>query len=245
MRKHFGILIALLCVLVTWAGDEPWKTKAYQEWNDEDVNQVLHDSPWTIAFVKTTEKNETKVLTGSADKPTNGTPTMCKDDQQKTVPCTLPPIYLYDESTIANSYEFRVTWTSSRTVRKALARRGVLHSKVSVQAADKFVAQSLEEYHLVLGGLTTLDQLNEETIRKTAHLKVQGSRKEIGASRVSLAMSGLWPAITIVFPKKGPDGNPTISDGDTSVDFECKLGKLKVKVTFDLRGMTDGHGRDL
>jgi hypothetical protein len=245
MRKHFGILVALLCALVTLAGDEPWKTKAYQEWNDTDINQVLQDSPWTIAFVKTTEKNETKVLTGSADRPTNSSPNMCKDDQQKTVPCTLPPIYLYDESTIANSYELRVTWTSSRTVRKALARRGVLHSKVSVPAADKFVAQSLEEYHLVLGGLTTLDQLNEETIRQTAHLKVQGSRKEIGASRVSLAMSGLWPAITIFFPKKGPDGSPTISDGNTSVDFECKLGKLKVKVTFDLRGMTDGQGPDL
>jgi hypothetical protein len=243
MRIHFGILVALLCALVTLAGDEPWKTKAYQEWNDEDVSQVLHDSPWTIAFVKTTEKNETAVSTGWADKPTNATPNMCKDDQQKTIPCTLPPVYLDDVSTIADINQFRVTWTSSRTVRKALARRSVLHNNVSVQAAEKFVAQSFEEYHLVLGGLTTLDQLNEETIRQTAHLKVQGSRKEIGASRVSLARSG--PAITIFFPKKGPDGSPTISDGDTSVDFECKLGKLKVKVKFDLRGMTDGQGRDL
>jgi hypothetical protein len=244
MRKHIGILIALLFALVIWAGDEPWKTKAYQEWDDKDIDQVLHDSPWTVAFVVTTEKNETAVSTGYVDKPINSTPNMCKDDQQKTVPCTLPPIYLYDESTIANSYQLRVTWTSSRTVRKALARRGVLHSNVSVPAEEKFVAQSLEEYHLVLGGgLPTLDQLNEETIRKTAHLKVQGSSKEIGASSVSLARSG--PAITIFFPKKGPDGTPTIRDGDTRVDFACTLGKLKVKVKFDLRGMTDGQGPDL
>jgi hypothetical protein len=256
MRKHFGIFVALLCVLVTWAGDEPWKTKAYQEWDDKDVTQILQDSPWVIAS-EIVEKDE--VVVGSEDKPINAAPTMCKDDNGKIVPCTLPSVDLDSRQTPAHTYNLQVTWTSSRTVRKAIARRRILHSNVTEQAAEKFVAQSPEEYHLILR-VGALDPLNEEAIRQTAHLKVQGSGKEIGASKVTVsalpvaAVSGAvpvgavpvsFPVITVFFPKKGPDGTATIADGDNSVEFACKLGKLKVKVTFDLRRMTDSQGRDL
>jgi hypothetical protein len=256
MRKHFGIFIALLCVLATWAGDEPWKTKAYQQWDDKDVTQILQDSPWVIAS-EIVEKNE--VVIGSADKPINAAPNMCKDDHEKIVPCTLPSVDLDSRQTPAYSDNLQVTWTSSRTVRKAIARRRILQGNVTEQAAEKFVAQSPEEYHLVLRVLGTLDPLNEEAIRQTAHLKVQGSGKEIGASKVTVSalpvsvvgavpvgvVPAPLPVITVFFPKKGPDGTATIADGDNSVEFACKLGKLKVKVKFDLRGMTDGQGRDL
>src|SRR5574337_88132 len=47
MRSRIALLLACLALAVAaWAGD-PWKEKTYKEWNQEEVNKILADSPWS------------------------------------------------------------------------------------------------------------------------------------------------------------------------------------------------------
>jgi len=47
MRSRMALLLAFLALAVAaWAGD-PWKEKTYKEWNQEEVNKILADSPWS------------------------------------------------------------------------------------------------------------------------------------------------------------------------------------------------------
>jgi hypothetical protein len=256
MQTQALLVIGLLGALAVQAGDEPWKAKRYQQWEDKDIDQVLNSSPWVNTFEsKDSVAWKTAHQRDSMGNIVNSPPGGCvgaggasrNADCQQDVPYKAP-------ATPVESRRVTVTWTSSRTIREALARRSVLHNGLSEQAAEQFVTKPLAEYHLVLGGGLVLsapvvgqEQVHEEDIRKTALLKVGGSKREIRASRVNFQKNpfGNVTAIIIMFPKKMPDGGTTIGSDDDIADFECKIGEHTVNVSFDLRKMVDTEGRDL
>src|SRR5579859_869603 len=45
--KHAGLLLALfLGTTLLWAGDKPWKSKPYKQWDNKDLQAIFTDSPW-------------------------------------------------------------------------------------------------------------------------------------------------------------------------------------------------------
>ena len=46
MRKATTCGIAVLLVALICQLGRPWKTKPYQQWNDEDIQKVFTTSPW-------------------------------------------------------------------------------------------------------------------------------------------------------------------------------------------------------
>lgn len=46
MRRVTFILIGILSVAVAAWGGDPWKQKAYKDWDDNDLKRILFDSPW-------------------------------------------------------------------------------------------------------------------------------------------------------------------------------------------------------
>ena len=47
MRKRMmGGLAVLMVALLAWAGNDPWKSKPFQQWDQKDITQILQESPW-------------------------------------------------------------------------------------------------------------------------------------------------------------------------------------------------------
>src|SRR5712692_10260272 len=49
MYRRFTALIAVFLLAASvWAGD-PWKDKAYKQWDEKDIRKVMTESPWVRA----------------------------------------------------------------------------------------------------------------------------------------------------------------------------------------------------
>jgi len=72
MRK--AILIGstvIVLAAVIFAGNDPWKAKPYQQWDEKDVRKILADSPWSKVievafFVRNRDLPETGTIGGGA-----------------------------------------------------------------------------------------------------------------------------------------------------------------------------------
>jgi hypothetical protein len=46
-RPLVASLLTLFTVALAWANKDPWKGKPYQQWTDDDLQQIFHQSPWS------------------------------------------------------------------------------------------------------------------------------------------------------------------------------------------------------
>ena len=144
MRKTLSLLLTLLAVTIAaWAGD-PWKQKAFKDWDDNDLRQILYESPWTKQ-VDIAVKDASRVaviggLSGHVGGPmTAGTTADAK-------------------------LTFYVRWGSAMTPRRALILVATRHGQMSEEEGVKSLEAPIENYKIVVLGpglsalhLVTLD----------------------------------------------------------------------------------------
>jgi hypothetical protein len=252
MRKT-TILIFLIAAGLAYGSNDTWKTKPYQQWDKNDVTQILTNSPW----VKST--TVTATWKNSLNAPDEGT--QPSQQAQPSQPPSRPGMGAGgsqpggaqpgtpDEPSMGPDVPFIIRWTSAQTMREALARDAVLNGRSSEAQAQQYVAQQPSSYEVVVYGtdMTPFTKETNDTLKSKAFIEVKPSKEKVNPSSVEIVKDTDGKKITSVlfsFPKQGPNGQALLATNDKQVQFDCKLRELHLDTAFDLRKMVGANGPD-
>jgi hypothetical protein len=232
----FGIAV-LLIALVAWAGDDPWKSKDFHQWNENDTLVILNQSPFSklITVTKSWRAGDTTSASGQMPGQVGG------------LAPTLPGEH--SPSTDTGQYSFRVAWYSSHTVRAAIARLEVLHHAKSDADAEKIFSSKMENYIVLVQGadMGPFNKRPEKDFQGLAYLQLKKSKDKLSPSKVEY-LRGSNDAVNSVlfyFPRKNAEGQPTISPDEKGMNFVCPFEKTAIQNYFEPQKMVSKDGQDL
>jgi hypothetical protein len=250
MRKAAaGGLAIVVLTLLAWTGTEPWKSKPYQQWNDEDIQKVFTDSPWARkVIVEGTWKPVVGVNGGDSNVAQAGNGSGGGSKGAGGGVNALPAEADRNAGTVGPSVAFAVYWMSSQTMRAALARRSVLHAGNDEAKAEQYVEAPVDEYQIGVQGLDLAPfyHNDEKFFEANSALELKKTKQKVSPSHVVYnrdAKNAITSAV-FFFPKK-VNGQDLISPGDKSVEFSCKMGKSTLHAIFELKSMVNQKGVDL
>lgn len=246
-------IFALTTLTLAWAGDsgEPWRTKPYEQWDRNDVQQILNNSPWA-KFEPINEDWKVR-------QPMNGPPGPSMPNQQRTTEGANPESDAprpYDPQAPADGRQgivyfgpFIVRWTSSRTVREALVRELILSGKMKEADAPKDLSAPITDYEIVVVGpnMIPFRGVSGDELKGKAYLRGKKSKVKVGATSVQIDRSPDGHEVTAVmfsFPRKTADGKDVAAPDEKGLQFGCNIKDLDLNTTFDPRKMADRKGPD-
>jgi hypothetical protein len=218
---------------VLMAGDQTWKDKKIAEWNDEDVKQVLSDSPWVKTFTPTLEKpasNGQRRSGGGMGRggmggigfpgmggiggmgrrggyPGGGYPSGGQS-QETNDPAPAPPT-------------LKLRWESAFPIREA-----------ELKARDSN-APTLDDDHYAVAVYGVPAKMAggdpkslADRLKKEATIKRNG-KKDLKPSSVTVLPRDEGPVIVYLFPKK-----KEITGEDKRVEFDAQIGRLQCSQSF-------------
>jgi hypothetical protein len=235
-------LTVLGAPLILRAGGDPWKDKPYQQWDSKDVHRVLFDSPWTkviriggLSAGGDADQDEGNV--GSRGQGVGAAQGAGSDSDE-------------GGGNESSGTAFIVRWYSSRTVRAATYRTGILNGQMKEADADALLAKPNEEYNvLVLGtNLGAFGKLDEDALKAKTLLTTKKGKQKIAAEKVHVQRGADGKKIVAVvfsFPRKAANGEPSISADEKSVEFVCTTPAFALRASFEPPKMADKQGPDL
>jgi hypothetical protein len=251
MRKTAITLSAVLAAAtVVWAGGDVWKSKSMDQWSDKDINEILQNSPWSKPNLQPQgawHPDGQVAATGSTGIAGS------KSDISHTAAGAAPGqngATEKEDSAMANQATYSVFWWSARTIRAASMRRAVLKGAMSEADAEKAVATSPDDYMVLVQGtnMQLFQHRGEDAFLKSGYIQPKSSKEKIYPTKVSFLKGPDGQSVTgavFYFPKKGTNGDATISAGEKEIDFYLLLGESKLITYFDPRKMVDSKGEDL
>jgi hypothetical protein len=247
LRKAFlsGCVVLLLAAIV-WAGDDPWKSKPYQQWDAKDVRKVLDASPWVRSLQVEAPWRSGDVAAG--DGGVISPPGPNRPGGARTGPggggadAGSGP-----QAALAT---FVVRWTSSRTIREAVFRNAILAGQMKEDVAEQQLAQPVETYEIVVAGadMKPFQSVDEKILEHGAFLMDRKTKQKIAPTSVKIQNSEDGTkilSVVFIFPKKSDSGISTIGADVKTVDFLSVVTNVKIEASFDATKMTDTLGRDL
>jgi hypothetical protein len=228
----------LLLVVLTWASNEPWRGKPYQQWDDKDLERIFTDSPWS----RTAMITRTWLPLSAKDLPEGPI-----QGGARKIPKKLEQS---DQATLGADVNFNVYWDSSRVMRQASARQAVLHGGKSASEVEKFLNQPTDEFEIVIQGvdMAPFVRKDEKFFQANSYLQPRKSKQKISPSHVHYERDEAGQLVTAAvffFPKKTGSGEPTIASDEKSIEFTCKLEGATLRVNFEPQKMVDQAGPDL
>jgi len=257
MRKAIlSASVMLVLAVVVFAGNDPWKAKPYQQWDEKDVRKILGDSPWSkVIQVEATWKNMKDPLAdNSSQPPTTNTPSPAPKMGQSPPTSAnaggMPAGGAVDSGNSAAQATFAVRWVSSRTLQRAAVRNAELAGQLKPEDAEKQLANAPDVYEVALTGpdMRPFQSADEDTLKLSSALIDKKSKQKISPSKVEITRTAdgkKVQALAFIFPKKAGNGEPAIPEDEKSVDFICDTNGAKIHAGFDLSKMQDSQGRDL
>jgi hypothetical protein len=236
VRGKCAVVAALLLAMNLSAG-EPWKQKSYKVWNENDVRQILNDSPWAKRIVvesdeakhagmETSESGESEGAAGEESGEGGGR-----------------------GEDVRGRITFVVRWVSSRCMRQAWVRGEVLQKRISESDIDKFLPPPSDDSQLLILGrdMSLFKKLDEATLLAKSFLLVTKSKQTISPNAVNIVRlpdgKGI-KGILFHFPK-----NPLVTSTSTAshneLKFVSRVGATEIRAIFDLQKMVDREGIDL
>jgi len=246
MRSRMALLLAFLTLAVmAWAGD-PWKEKTYKEWNQEEVNKILADSPWShpVTVPAFWRSGGSPMATaggrsGGAEAAAEGGGAASQGGAGASGSGggSLPEAH------------FTVRWGSARTAREALARLAILRGMAEADA-EKIMNVPVTEHQLVLYGpdMAPFAKSDEKSLMDRTFLKLKRNKQKISPTRVEIkrAPDGKRiSGIVFYFPMKSDAGEPVIAPDEKGVDFECRTDEVSIRQSFEPQKMVSKAGPDL
>lgn len=239
MRRAFSAsMLTLLAVTLAWAGKEAWKAKPYQEWNREDLEEILYHSPWSheVLIERTWAPSTNQDMSAqpknrsSRSAPSGGT--------------------TGSQPAQAEDAHFYVSWVSSRVMRTAMARRDVLESRRSEAEAYKDVERPLPAYWIAIAGtdMAWFQKVDEAFLQAHAFLQLKKTKQKIFPSKVTYERGSDGQSVTMVafyFPNKTSTGEPSIPPEEKTAQFTCPIGNSPLQTNFEIQKMADAKGPDL
>jgi hypothetical protein len=236
LRKSITPVSAFLLIAsLACAGDVPWKGKAYDQWDEKDLQRVFTDSPWA----RVTTITRTWVPLKAEDMPNE---TIA--GRGRGLPGTLDRSA---ETSVGGELNFYVYWASSRVMRAASARKAILHGGKRDVEVEKYASEPQEEYQIVLQSedMAPFFRHDEKFYQANAYLELRETKQKISPSHVRYERDekGLLVTTAIFFfPKKTPSGDPTIGSDEKNVEFNCKIEGSTLRVNFEPQKMVDQSG---
>ena len=272
--KLFSLAILVTVCSFAWAGEDTWKIKPYQQWDEKDIRQVLENSPWVkVKTVSATWRGPAHSATtqsggqsgdklaslgppsGACDPSTRGG--ACDEDPHASMGDSSRPVG--EESSVQNSQArltgsgtaaFLIRWNSSHTIREALARNALLHNRMTESEASNFVGQSPPAYEILFSGsdMSPFAALNEQELKSDVYLEARQSKQKVSPAGVSIRRTPDNRRVILIlfsFPHQTAEGRLIITSKDKEVEFVCKMKKFDLKADFDLHKMKSSKGLDL
>jgi hypothetical protein len=233
MKHSIGFLVIPLLLL---ASDQPWKDKRPAEWSDDEVRQVLSDSPWarpTTPEMKATQRPSRSGMgrrggmggpgigiggiggigfpgggrRGGYGGPTGGPPPQRSDEDDRGEARTAPHLI--------------VRWESALPVQEA---------ELKAKNAD---APGIDEGHyaIVVLGIPNRMVSHEDSGKLKGELRREGS-KDIKSVNVRVIARDDGPILVYLFPR-----SKEITQKDRLVTFSSKVGPLEIRLPFVLDEM--------
>ena len=239
MRRAFSAsMLTLLAATLAWAGKEPWKSKPYQQWNSEDLQEILYQSPWSheVLIERTWVPYVNKDL-----------PAQPVNRSSRPVPSSGGTAA---QSAQGGEAHFFVSWVSSRVMRAAMARRDVLGSRRSEAEAYKDVDRPLPDYWIAVAGtdMTPFQKVDEAFLQAHVFLQLKRTKQKILPSKVTYERGPDGQSVTMVaiyFPNKTSAGEPSIPPEEKIAQFTCPIGNISLQANFEIQKMADEKGPDL
>lgn len=224
----------VLSAALLWANDPPWKGKPCQQWDAQDIQLILTDSPWTrIASVI---RNWLPIT--SKDLPNDQL-----DGRDRGLPTTA-------SEASSGELNFFVFWASSRVIRAASARKAVLQGGKKDLDVEKYANQPQPDFVIILqsADMAPFVHNNEKFFQANSFLEMRKSKLRITPGRVLYQRdpkTTLVSAAVFFFPRKSASGEPTISSDEKFVEFICNLEGTILRVGFEPQKMLDATGPTL
>lgn len=270
----FNLIILTAAAALVCAGQESWRSKPYQQWNQEDIQQVLWQSPWvTIENAPVSSESGGTSPSGisegiNGDKlATLGPPKGACDPVSRGGACDEGP----DTSTASRSrpadgslpsetgrggsrspriVTFFIRWNSAQTIREALARNALLTQKATEAEAMKFVAEAPPDYAIFVGSkdMSAFAAVSEEDLKSKTYLEAKESKHKISPTSVTVNHTPDNRKINFImfsFPRRIDGNSAFVTEKDKQIDFDCHLKNLRLQASFDLLRMTTGKGPDV
>jgi hypothetical protein len=255
--RRFRFVPAALLILaaIAWAGDTPWKSKPFQQWDDTDVHRVLFESPWVhIGMVTATWRTAGDDVTGL---PAGSVPPAGNAGGSDTVPNTQTPgggmLSGAEVGSQRGEYptvQYFVDWVSSKTMRAARARYDMLHSGKTSVDAEKYASDPQPEYTILVqgGDMIPFKRADEKFFQANSFLQLKRAGQKVSPERVEFQHGADGKSVVgalFFFAKKLPTGAALIPPDEKSIEFTCKLGNQTLKATFEPQKMAAQSGPDL
>lgn len=215
LRNPFwGVGLCLLAVLFlvgsVRAGD-PWNDKSFRQWNKDEADKVLKDSPWGRRIATKTEFSK------DADKGTGGINNTSATDRGEMRPTEFAT----------------VVWWSSRTPRRAWMRMIELAGQqVTQENIDEFCETPMQNHMISLwvapGTLAISAQLTPDDLKRAAWLDVPRLKRKIEPIGVIVDKDnqGKPERFLFTFPREA-DGAKVMTAEDKKISFRWKLPQNK------------------
>ncbi|MGA7915341.1 MAG: hypothetical protein WCA00_08910 [Candidatus Acidiferrales bacterium] len=251
-RKILHVSLAFLFfAVIACAGDAPWKSKPYQQWDDNDIHRILYDSPWShLATASATwqipgDRDTYGLQQGSvppAGNPGGSMPASGGGTMQDAAVGTDRAEYPLAK--------FYVYWLSSKTIQEALAQRSVLHLGQSPAEAEKRASEPQPDYAVLIQGvdMTPFLRSGEKFFQANSSLQLKKTKEKVAPERVEFRRDAAGKSVVAAifyFAKKLPGGQPLVLPDEKDIEFTCKVGEKELKVTFEPQKMVAHSGPDL
>lgn len=247
MRKSSIVFLTLLAVATAAWADDPWKQKSYKDWNENDVRQIMTDSPWakkvTIAFDVTPNIGP---LVSSSSGGGRGAPSGGAGRDPGSPSGTEGDVPVFR----GGSLSFIVQWASAMTLRRAAVRLAILHGTVSEADGEKSLAAPVD-YHGVAvfgGNLAAFEKLDEAALERVTYLRPRKGKEKLAPKAVEIQHGEGGKTIVGVlfrFPKKLANGEEVVASDEKGVEFVCMAGGVSIRTTFEPQRMVTQEGADL
>jgi hypothetical protein len=254
--REATILAILVIAGLAYGSNDTWKTKPYQQWDQNDIKQILTDSPWVKhTTVTATWKKE------SLNPPDTSQPNQPSQANPPSTPRPMgggaggggsaaqPNNTEQQSSPEAAEAVFYVRWSSSKTIREAVARDDVLLGRASQAQAEQYIDQQPTSYQILVYGadLTPFVGETNDTLKTKAYLEVKPSKEKVSPASVTITKDTDGKSVQSVlfsFSKQTSSGQPLLGANDKQVQFDCKLKDMHLTTGFDLRKMVAKDGPD-
>jgi len=219
--------------LTLLAGDDKWQKKPADDWGQDEVRQVLNDSPWA-------KRVKVRYIEAASSR-TGGTQPMPGPFPSPT-PGGGPPIGIpggqgpggQGPTGVRTGSEVLVRWQSASVVRQAFAKAGVEQPLGSDLTEENYVIAAVGMPDLGTGFEDADDAQVQTRLRDGGRLFI-GNKRSIIPARVRAEMLDDGWTILYVFPRSevGPLG-------DEKVKLLARVGPAQFSAEFKTKDMEFG-----
>jgi hypothetical protein len=235
MKRVLMLPVLLLMFTAASRAADLWKSKPVKEWNREETQHFLRDSPW-VRQITTGSLIDSQVPIGNIETD--------QGRRESSGAEQAPSTETIDVERGQGRSVYFIEWSSARIVRQV-----DLHYRVLLgQAKEEQEQPSLPVYVLTVNGanLQAFAKATEAEVKAGVSLRLKQSHTQIEAvdAKIRKGKDDRVVAVQFAFPRE-VNGQRTIPDEEKSVEFSCKVKGLTLRTEFNLTKMSTAQGRDL